>query len=142
MEENVYVINEINKGSTMAMDAIRCILSSCSDNKLKKELEKEFDGYKLISNKANKLFSNYSNLNIKENTIISKIIILATTKIKIHKNEDKTKIAEHIIKGTNMGIINIRKLLNSKNVDENVKKLLDEFINMQEKYLESLKMFL
>ena len=57
---------------------------------------------------------------------------------------DKTdsKIAELLMNGTNMGIVEGRKMLNNKNVDKKINKLLDEFVNMQEKYIEVLKTYL
>ena len=40
MKDNVAVLDEINKGSSMGTDAIDCVLKKVQDKKLKKVLEK------------------------------------------------------------------------------------------------------
>ena len=44
--------------------------------------------------------------------------------------------------GTNMGIIEGRKLLNNKEVDAEVKNLMKEYVTMQEDSIENLKKYL
>ena len=53
-----------------------------------------------------------------------------------------SKIADILINGTNMGIIEGRKLLNNKAMDKKTKKLVTEYIKMQERYIEKLKKYL
>ena len=53
-----------------------------------------------------------------------------------------SKLADLLINGTNMGIIEGRKLLNNKNMNKAVKKITSEYVKMQEKYIEKLKKFL
>ena len=51
-------------------------------------------------------------------------------------------LAELLVQGTNMGIIEGRRILNRKNVDSEVSEILGEYVGMQEKYLDKLKEFL
>ena len=53
-----------------------------------------------------------------------------------------SKIAELLMQGTNMGIIEGRRLLNQKHTDEEIEDLLKEYVEMQEKAVEKLKKFL
>ena len=57
-------------------------------------------------------------------------------------NDSNSKIAELLIQGTNMGIIEGRKLLNHKGTNKDILKLLREYIDMQEDALEKLKTYL
>ena len=57
-------------------------------------------------------------------------------------NELNEKLAELLLQGTNMGIIEGRRLLNNKSGDEKVDKLVEEYVNMQEKFVEILKKYL
>ena len=50
-----------------------------------------------------------------------------------------SKIAELLLKGTNMGIIEGRRLLNHKEVDKTVHELIDEYVTMQEDSANDLK---
>ena len=53
-----------------------------------------------------------------------------------------SKLADLLINGTNMGIIEGRKLLNNKKMDKKVHKLCCDYTKMQENYIEKLKKFL
>ena len=53
-----------------------------------------------------------------------------------------SKLSELLINGTVMGIIEGRKILNHKKMDKKVHNLCEEFVNMQEKYVEKLKKYL
>jgi len=57
---------------------------------------------------------------------------------------DKTssKIAELLLQGTNMGIIEGRRLLNHKGTNKEVESLVQEYVDMQEEAVEKLKQFL
>lgn len=53
-----------------------------------------------------------------------------------------SKIAELLLQGTNMGIIEGRKLLNNKQTKENINNLVKKYVSMQETAVEKLKKFL
>ena len=53
-----------------------------------------------------------------------------------------SKIAELLLQGTNMGIIEGRKILNKKNIDKEVNDIISEYVTMQEKSVETLKQYL
>ena len=57
-------------------------------------------------------------------------------------DDSTSKIIELLLQGTNMGIIEGRKLLNHKNIDSTIHKLVQEYVDMQEEYVEQLKKFL
>ena len=41
-----------------------------------------------------------------------------------------------------MGIIEGRKILNNKNIDKKIHKIIEEYVDIQEKYVEKLKKYL
>lgn len=45
-------------------------------------------------------------------------------------DNSSSKIAELLLQGTNMGIIEGRKLLNHKETDEKIHKLVQEYVDM------------
>ena len=57
-------------------------------------------------------------------------------------DDSTSKITELLLQGTNMGIIEGRKLLNHKDTNEEVHKLIQEYVDMQEECVEQLKKFL
>ena len=62
--------------------------------------------------------------------------------MRINDDDNESKIAELFIKGTNMGIIEGRKLLNNKDNDKKTKDLIQKYVDFQEEYVEKLKEFL
>ena len=62
--------------------------------------------------------------------------------IKTFMDKSNSKTAELLLQGTNMGIIEGRKLLNHKDADKKVNDLVQKYVDMQEKAVEELKKFL
>ena len=57
-------------------------------------------------------------------------------------NHSNSKIAELLIQGTDMGIIEGRKIYNNKKIDKEVLDIVNKFIEMQENSIEELKNYL
>ena len=57
-------------------------------------------------------------------------------------DKSNSKIAELLMQGTNMGIIEGRRLLNHKGTDKEVEKLVSDYVKNQEKAVEELKQYL
>ncbi len=139
----VNALDELNKGACMGMDAIHFILDKVNDKDLEKELNIQYDKYKSISEKINKIYPKYnSDKGPHETNAINKAMTWYGIEMKTLSDESTSKIAELLLQGTNMGIIEGRKLLNNKEVDENVEKLIQEYVDMQEDAVEKLKQFL
>ena len=63
--------------------------------------------------------------------------------MKTVNDKSNSKISELLLQGTNMGIIEGRRLLNNNpSIDPEVRKILDEFVTMQEDSMETLKKYL
>ena len=58
--QNLNVLDEINKGATMGMDAISFISQKVEDNQFKNILKTEYNKYKDISARVNKLYNNFA----------------------------------------------------------------------------------
>lgn len=142
MEENVNVLDELNKGATMGMDAINFLIKKVEDEDFKMVLLEEYFDYKAVSDKANMLYKKYSNDKIHETNMMNKMMTMSMVNMSTIKDKTNSKIAEMLMQGTNMGIIEGRRLLNHKKVDRKVRKLLNAFVAIQEKNVEVLKDYL
>lgn len=141
-ENKIDVLDELNKGTCMGMDAIHYILDKVEDDALKKELDRQYREYKEISEEINKLYSKESDKKPHETNVINKAMTWYGIEMKTLLDNSTSKIAELLLQGTNMGIIEGRKLLNNKDTDEKIKILIDKYVSMQEKSVEKLKKFL
>ena len=63
--------------------------------------------------------------------------------MKTMTDDTTSKLSELLMQGTNMGIIEGRRLLNQhNNIEPDVEKILNEFVTMQEDSVETLKKYL
>jgi len=140
-EEKINVLDELNKGASMGMDAIKFILDKVKDKELYDFLEKQYDDYQDISKKIYKVYPD-TKKEPHETSKMNKVMTWYGIEMRTMMDESTSKIAELLLQGTNMGIIEGRRLLNNKDIDEDTNKLIEEYVNMQEKAVEKLKEFL
>lgn len=141
-KDDVNVLDELNKGTCMGRDAIKMILDKVEDEELYKELEKEYNNYKELSDKIVELYPEYDEGEPHETNILNKAMTWYGIEMKTLLDDTSSKLAELIMQGVNMGIIEGRRLLNSKNTDKNVHELTQRYVDMQEEAVENLKKFL
>ena len=139
---NRKVLNEVNKGATMGMDAISYVTDKVEDEKFKKILNVEYNKYRKTFDKVNEIYSEYGEGEPQEINPMNKMMTWYGIQVRITSEDSESKIAELFLKGTNMGIIEGRKLLNNKEIDKGTKDIIEEYVDFQEEYVEKLKEFL
>ena len=143
MDNNVNVLDEINKGATMGMDAIKFVYDKVGDQTFKKVLDGEYRKYQDISNRISVEYDNYSIKEPHSTSAMNKAMTWYGIQMKTMTDQSNSKISELLMQGTNMGIIEGRRLLNNNpSVDKEVKQILNDFITMQEDSVETLKKYL
>ena len=145
MENNdLNVLDELNKGATMGMNAIEFVVKKVGDEDFKKTLELEYNKYKDISRRANNLYENYTyEKEPHETSAMNKIMTWWGVQMKAMSDKSNSNLSELLLNGTNMGIIEGRRLLNQNpDIDKDIHNLLDEFVKMQEDSVETLKTYL
>ena len=148
MEEeknNVNVLDEINKGTTMGMDAIEYVSEKVGDPQFRDVLNIEYDKYNDIANRITEIYPKYSSKEPHETTSMNKMMTWYGIQMKTMSDKSNSKISELLMQGTNMGIIEGRRLLNQNqngNINNEVKQLLNDFVTMQEDSVETLKKYL
>ena len=143
MKENINALDELSKGACMGMDAIHFILDKIEDEEFKESLTTQYEKYQSIEKKIRKVYANYKvEDNPKETSVMNKAMTWYGIEMKTLTDTSNSKIAELLMQGTNMGIIEGRKLLNNKKVDQEVEDLISEYVTMQEDSVENLKKYL
>lgn len=141
-KEDINALDEIHKGATMGMDAIHFTLDKVKDNKLSSVLEKMYQDYQDIAAKIEAIYPEYDNGNPHETNTMNKVMTWYGIEMKTLTDKSNSKIAELILKGVNMGIIEGKKILNNKNIDKEGSDIVSDYILMQEKSVEVLKEYL
>ena len=138
------VLDELNKGATMGMDAIEFVMKKVGDENFKKTLDVEYNKYKDISRRVNNLYENYTyEKEPHETSGMNKVMTWWGVQMKAMNDKSNSNLSELLLNGTNMGIIEGRRLLNQNpDINKDVHNLLDEFVKMQEDSVETLKCYL
>ncbi|MBR1654292.1 MAG: hypothetical protein IJ690_05020 [Clostridia bacterium] len=141
--QNLNILDEVNKGATMGMDAISYVSEKVKDGDFKQVLNVEYDKYQNISNRVNKLYSNYSSKDPHETNAMTKMMTWYGIQMKTMTDDTTSKLSELLMQGTNMGIIEGRRLINQNNdIAPDVQNILHDFVTMQEDSVETLKKYL
>lgn len=142
-DQNVKVLDEVSKGTTMGMDAILYVASKVGDRKFQEVLDIEYGKYKKIYNRVDEIYSQYSEKSPQETNAMNKMMTWYGIQMNTIKDQSNSKISELLMQGTNMGIIEGRRLLNNNpSIDQEVKEILNDFVVMQEDSVETLKKYL
>ena len=141
--QNLNILDEVNKGATMGMDAINYVSDKVNDETFKQVLDGEYNKYRDISARVNNLYSNYSSKDPHETSTMTKMMTWYGIQMKTMTDHTTSKLSELLMQGTNMGIIEGRRLLNQNNdIAPDVESILNDFVTMQEDSVETLKKYL
>ena len=141
-EHSEKLLGEIYKGAKMGMQATKTVLSKSSDKALNKQLESQYDSYlKSAPEAEKKLIKN--NKIPKENDILSKATLWGSIQMGTIADTGAPHIAELMINGSTMGIVDMTKSLNEyKDADMGASSLARRFIKNEESNIEQLKKYL
>ncbi len=141
--QNLNILDEVNKGATMGMDAISFVSEKVTDNTFKEVLDTEYNKYEKISERVNEIYENYSSKEPHETTPMNKAMTWYGIQMRTMTDDSTSKLSELLMQGTNMGIIEGRRLLNQNpHAAHDVKSILNDFVVMQEDSVETLKKYL
>ncbi len=143
MKENINALDEINKGASMGMDAIHFIIDKIDSSEFKDVVDKQYNDYKKISKTINEIYNKYNSEDEPHETgVVNKVMTWYGVEMKTLMDKSDSKIAELLLQGTNMGIIEGRKILNNKEINDEIHSITQEYVSMQESAVEKLKTFL
>lgn len=142
MKENINALDETYKGTVMGINAITYIINKVDDKKFKEVLQKQLDNYKMIAEKITDIYSKYTTKEIEQTSIMTKAMSYAGIEMRTINDKSTSKLADILLQGMNMGIIEGKKIINNKKLNKEVLNIINKFISMQEESVETLKQFL
>lgn len=142
MDNDLNVLNEVHKGLVMGMESISVVSSKVGDNEFKEVLDSQYEQYGNILDRVNDEFAK-SGKQADDTSPAQKVMGWTGIQFGTMTDKSNSKISDMLIRGTTMGIIEGRKLLNQNlNLNEDVKLILDDFVKEQEHDVEVLKQWL
>ena len=141
-KDNINALDEIHKGATMGIDAVSMILEKVKAKDLKQVLTKQLHSYQDIAKKIDEIYPKYNEGNPHSTNLMNKAMTWSGIEMKTMNDDSNSKLAELLLQGVNMGIIEGRKILNKKRIDEEIESIVSDYVTMQEKIVEILKKYL
>ena len=139
---NLTILNEISKAAKMGMESISFVIQKVGDENMKENLSTQYSEYGKIADRVNTEFEKYGEVP-DESPFGTKMMSYIGTELNTIKDKSNSHIAEIVIQGGSMGIIECQKLLNhNPQADEPVKNILNDFVTMQKNNIEKMKVFL
>ena len=142
MKEDINALDELHKGCCMGKDAIDFILDKVKDESLKKEIERQYKEYQKVEDKIDNIYPKYTEGDPHSTNAMTKAMTWSGIEMKTMADNSTSKIAELLLQGVNMGIIEGRKILNKKELNNEVHDIASTYVAMQEKNVENLKQYL
>ncbi len=140
MEKNDYLLlNRIYQDCEVGMQSIDKVLKKIENETLKNQFKTQFEAYEKILNRADALAMS-SNKELKDNNVFKKIKQTVMIYLALWKDKTPRHIVEMMIQGTVMGIVDtIKAGKDLKTKNEDISKLFDDFLKMQEDFYGKLK---
>ncbi len=139
---NLTILNEIGKATRMGLSSITFVSDKVEDEKMKEDLSTQYADYGKVLDKVNTQFEKYGEIPDEE-PMMDKMMTWTGVQMNTLTDKSNSHIAELMIQGNLMGIIESQKLLNhSPEMEKEVKDILNDFINLQNNHIDKLKQYL
>ena len=136
------VLNEISKIAKMGMDSISYLAPKVSDKEMRKVLVAMYSQYGNTQSQINQHFEKYGE--IPDSTPLKdKMMSFAGVQFNTLRDRSNSHIAEIMIQGTLMGVIECQKILNcSLDIQKSTTELIKDFNKFQRDNIDKLNSFL
>jgi len=139
---NAELLNFIYQNSQMGVDTINQLIDIVECEKLKKQLESQFNEYKAINSAAQKAL-NENGYDEKGIGALDKIKTYLMINMQTLADKTPSHISEMLIIGSNMGVINaVKNLKKYESAEPNIVSLMERLLKFEEKNIQQLKAFL
>ncbi|MDE7329582.1 MAG: hypothetical protein K2N30_00580 [Clostridia bacterium] len=143
LKKDSEILAEIYRNAQLALTSISDILPEIDDADIKAEILREHEEYERICGEAASLAHKYD-VELKEPNPVKKAMMWSAIKMGTAQDNSAQNVAQMMIRGTVTGLTSLKTSLTDgeKVMDEEVKKLLCELIDVEEKFEQKLKTFL
>lgn len=142
MTEDRALLDEVYKSVTMGSDSVSTLIGKTNDPSMREALTAQLEGYQNFASTA-RTKMNEKNYRIKETGVLAKIPAEVTMNVTTMMDNSNTKIAEMMINGSTMGIIELtRKIRRTPCADADSSKIANDVVAFEENNIAKMKTFL
>ena len=141
-ERSMDLLNELYKNAEMGINAISTLHEKADDDSLKKELSAQLHNYRAMEAQIEREIQSRGH-SASSASAIGCLGLRASVKINLLMNKSPTHIAQMMMEGANMGVIDLtRSLHQNAQVDPKVKDLADKLMQTEQQSIEVMRKFL
>lgn len=138
MTGNEEILNHIHQNAQMGIETLPELIKISTDDEFIEELRSQFTEYKKIYDETTKLL-----VHAKSIPKMAKFTSYIMIKMEVLMNKSPSHIAEMLIKGSLMGIIEIEKNFNDyKDANREILDLANRLLQTEKNNIENLKKYL
>lgn len=142
MNGNAELLNFIYQNSQMGVATIDKLKEIVEDANFKEYLESQYNEYKLIHDESKKLLNEHG-YDEKGISTLEKVRAYLMINMQTMVDKSSSHVAEMLIVGSNMGIINaIKNLKKYSKAEANIISLMERLLRFEENNVQQLKKFL
>lgn len=140
--ENAELLSGIYKLSKTGMEATKAVIQKTEQSELRDELEEQYNDYSEAASKTEQELV-AEGIMPKDLDLFTKAVMWGSIKMHTLNEVSPEHIAEIMINGTTMGIVDLTKHVGEcGNADEKIRSYAKDFIKNEERHIENLKVFL
>ena len=145
MDENIELLTYLYQDADMALDSLTTLINKINkkDNKIKDVVESIIKGYESYLKKV-KTYIKDNGYDIDSKSIVSKLGAKFGVNMELMKDNSDARIADMLIQGMTMGVLNVsKKITNYKHhVNGEILSLAKDFKYFQQNTINGLKKYL
>lgn len=142
MQQDAELLNSIYQNAKMGEELTRTISKSVDSDQLKSDLQTQMSGYSQLNAKVQQKFAE-EKLEPQEENGLSKASAYLGTKLNTLVNHSPSHVAEILIQGSTMGVIDMTQNINKfTSASQPVKDLAGEVITFENQNIERMKTYL
>lgn len=141
-ENDINVLNEVYKGTKMAIDGIKYMEDKIQDKEFKKEVKSQYNDYEKVKEKIENVMDE-DGKELEEPPTKDKVMEWTSIKMNTAMDDSTSHMAEMLIQGVVMGIIEGVRISNKNpNLNKKAESIVDEFVKIGEDNIQVLKTYL
>ncbi|MCI8475661.1 MAG: hypothetical protein HFE42_01255 [Clostridia bacterium] len=143
LKKDSEVLAEIYRNAQLALTSISDVLPEVDDVGIKEEILRQHEEYEKICSQAAELAHKFD-VELKEPNPVKKAMMWSAIKMGTANDNSAQNVAQMMIRGTVTGLTSLKTSLTDgeKVMDEEIKKLLCNLIDLEEGFEQKLKTFL
>ena len=138
LKKSEEILSEIHRNCQLALQSISDILPEAEDGDVREELLRQHDEYEHFCGKA-AILAKDKNIELKDPGPIKKAMMWSSIKMSTMTDNSRAHIAEMMAQGTVMGITAIKSDMSDEKEDEDIRKLAEDVLQMEERFEEIWK---